>query len=57
MIELECRSCGYKFTSSKTPNVCPYCSKQGSVGLRKTSQDLLNETFGEIDEIDRRKQD
>lgn len=56
MEELECRSCGYKFTSLKIPNICPYCSKHGSVGLRKTSQDLLDETFGEIDEIDRRKQ-
>ncbi|MBI4010465.1 MAG: hypothetical protein HY361_04760 [Candidatus Aenigmarchaeota archaeon] len=45
MIELECRSCGYKFTSSKTPNICPYCSKQGSVGLRKSAQELLDDTF------------
>lgn len=55
MMELECRSCGYKFNSSKIPNICPYCSKHGSIGLRKTAQDLLNETFGDIDEIDERR--
>ncbi len=55
MPELECRSCGYKFTSSKLPGICPYCSKHGSVGLRKTSQDFLDETLGEIGQIDERR--
>ena len=56
MAEFECRGCSYKFVSSKMPNICPYCSKHGSVGLRKTAQDFLDETFGEIDEIEKRKQ-
>ena len=47
MIDLECRSCGYKFKLAKIPPRCPYCSKEGAVGLRKTAQDLLNETLGE----------
>ena len=52
MPDFECRSCGYKFKSLKLPNVCPYCSKSGVVGSQKTAQDFLNETLGEIDEID-----
>ncbi|MBS3096173.1 hypothetical protein J4480_01920 [Candidatus Woesearchaeota archaeon] len=47
MMELECRKCGFKFRKEKTPPRCPYCSKEGSVGLLKTSQDLLDETLGE----------
>ena len=47
MIDLECRSCGFKFRQKKLPNRCPYCSTEESVGPRKTAQDLLNETLGE----------
>ncbi|MEK6983391.1 MAG: hypothetical protein AABX33_02365 [Nanoarchaeota archaeon] len=47
MIDLECRHCGYKFRKQKIQNRCPYCSKEGNVGLLKTAQDLLNETLGE----------
>lgn len=52
MIGLECRACGYKFTKDKIPARCPYCSKEGKVGMAKTAQDLLDETFGEIDAMD-----
>ena len=52
MIDLECRSCGYKFKNAKITPRCPYCSKEGSVGLRKTAQDLLNETLGETSVMD-----
>ena len=52
MPDFECRSCGYIFRNSKMPNVCPYCSKSGSVGLQKTAQDLLDDTFSELGEID-----
>ncbi|MBI2660476.1 hypothetical protein HYX07_04910 [Candidatus Woesearchaeota archaeon] len=48
MLDLECRGCGYKFKIAKMPARCPYCSKEGRVGLRKTAQDLLDETFGEV---------
>jgi primosomal protein N' len=51
-MELECRACGYKFMKDAVPKICPYCSKQGKVGLAKTAQDLLDETFGEIDAMD-----
>ena len=47
MHDLECRSCGFKFSLQKIPARCPYCSKEGSVGLLKTAQDLLDETLGE----------
>jgi len=47
MLDLECRNCGYKFRNVKIPNRCPYCSKESSVGLLKTAQDLLDETLGE----------
>lgn len=47
MLDLECRSCGYKFKNVKIPQRCPYCSKESSVGMRKTAQDLLDDTFGE----------
>lgn len=47
MLDLECRGCGYKFKIAKMPARCPYCSKERSVGLRKTAQDLLDETLGE----------
>jgi len=47
MMELECRSCGFKFKKEKIPPRCPYCSKERSVGLLKTAQDLLDETLGE----------
>ena len=52
MIDFECRSCGFKFRKEKMPQRCPYCSKEGSVGLRKTAQDLLNETLGETSVMD-----
>lgn len=57
MLDLECRSCGYKFSNKRIPARCPYCSKEGSVGLLKTAQDLLEETFGEsrLMEEERRK--
>ena len=47
MLDLECRKCGYKFRKEKIPARCPYCSKEGSVGLLKNAQDLLDETLGE----------
>ena len=47
MIDLECRSCGFKFKKEKIPARCPYCSTEGAVGLVKTAQDLLDETIGE----------
>jgi len=52
MLELECRNCGYKFKQKTVLPRCPYCSKQGAVGLRKTAQDLINETLGESGIID-----
>ncbi|MBI1935382.1 hypothetical protein HYS31_02995 [Candidatus Woesearchaeota archaeon] len=45
MLDLECRSCGYKFRNKKIVPRCPYCSKEGAVGMRKMAQDILNETF------------
>ena len=51
-LELECRACGYKFSKDKIPAICPYCSKQGKVGMAKNAQDLLDETFGEINAMD-----
>ena len=59
MVEMECRACGYKFKTGKAAARCPYCSKEGAVGLRKQAQDLINETLGETeimdDERERRK--
>ena len=52
MISLECRSCGFKFSKEKIPTRCPYCSKEGAVGLLKTAQDLLDETLGETNIMD-----
>ena len=52
MLELECRSCGYKFKNAKMPARCPYCSTEGAVGLRKSAQDLLDETLGETSVMD-----
>ena len=52
MIDLECRNCGFKFRQEKIPGRCPYCSKESSVGLLKTAQDLLDETLGETKIID-----
>ena len=52
MIELECLNCKYKFKLEKIPPRCPYCSKENSVGLLKTAQDLLNETLGETEIMD-----
>ena len=53
MFELECRNCHYKFSKDRIPARCPYCSKEGKVGMAKTAQDLLDETFGEIDSMDK----
>ena len=52
MIDLECRSCGFKFKKDKMPARCPYCSTEGAVGLLKTAQDLLYETLGETSVMD-----
>ena len=52
MIDLECRQCGFKFKKDKVPARCPYCSTEGSVGLLKTAQDLLDDTIGETRIID-----
>ncbi|MBI2657588.1 hypothetical protein HYX08_02730 [Candidatus Woesearchaeota archaeon] len=52
MMDFECRSCGYKFKNAKMPQRCPYCSKEGGVGFRKTAQDLLDETLGETSAMD-----
>ena len=56
MLDLECRNCSYKFKKDKIAPRCPYCSKEGSVGLRKTAQDLLDETFGETRLMDEERQ-
>ena len=58
MPNLECRSCGYKFKSIKMMERCPYCSKEGSVGMLKSAQDFLEETLGErkiMDEESKRR--
>lgn len=52
MLDLECRNCGYKFRNQKIPARCPYCSREGKVGLLKTAQDLLDETIGDSTLID-----
>lgn len=52
MMDLECRSCGFKFRKAKMPARCPYCSSEGKVGLLKTAQDLLDETLGETSIMD-----
>ena len=52
MVDLECHNCGFKFKKIKIPFRCPYCSTEGSVGLLKTAQDLLNETLGESRAMD-----
>ena len=52
MVEMECRACGYKFKTRKAVSRCPYCSKEGAVGLRKQAQDLINEALGETEMID-----
>ena len=46
MLDLECRGCGFKFKKDKVPPRCPYCSKEGAVGLVKTAQDWIDETVG-----------
>ena len=51
-MDLECRSCGFKFSKQKIPPRCPYCSKEGAVGLLKTAQDLVDETIGETTIMD-----
>ncbi len=56
MINLECRHCGYKFKKEKIPPRCPYCAKEGVIGLLKTAQDLLDETFGEARFMDEERQ-
>lgn len=52
MLNLECRHCGFKFRKVKIPQRCPYCSTEGKVGLLKTAQDFLDETFGETNLMD-----
>ena len=52
MLDLECRSCGFKFRKEKIPPRCPYCSKESAVGLLKTAQDLVDETIGETTVMD-----
>ena len=52
MVDLECHNCGFKFKKDKIPVRCPYCSTEGTVGLLKTAQDLLNETLGESRAMD-----
>ena len=56
MVEMECRACGYKFKSNKMATRCPYCSKEGSVGLRKHAQDLIDETLGETEIMDEERE-
>ena len=55
MINLECNSCGFKFRKEKIPTRCPYCSTEGAVGMLKTAQDLLDNTFGEARIMDEEK--
>jgi hypothetical protein len=57
MKDFQCRSCDYKFRSSKLPNVCPYCAKTGVIGPQKTAQDFLEDTFSELNEMDESKKD
>ncbi len=52
MMDLECRSCGFKFKNVKVPPRCPYCSKENSVGTLKMAQDLLDETLSETSVMD-----
>ena len=56
MQDLECRACGYKFKSSKAVTRCPYCSKEGAVGLRKNAQDLIDDTLGETKIMDEERE-
>ena len=56
MVDMECRACGYKFKANKAVARCPYCSKEGAVGLRKQAQDLINETLGETEIMDEERE-
>lgn len=56
MVELECRACGYKFKNSRMVSRCPYCSKEGFVGLKKQAQDLIDETLGETELMDEERE-
>ncbi|MBI2558116.1 hypothetical protein HYW20_02230 [Candidatus Woesearchaeota archaeon] len=44
MLDLQCRGCGFKFKKDKIPARCPYCSKEGDVGLVKSAQDWIDES-------------
>ncbi len=56
MVDLECRQCGFKFRKEKIPARCPYCSVEGTVGLLKTAQDLLDDTIGEVRLMDEERE-
>ncbi|NQV09195.1 hypothetical protein HQ529_05065 [Candidatus Woesearchaeota archaeon] len=49
-MNLVCAKCNYKFEKDKTPKLCPYCGKEGSMGKTKSAQDFLNESLMESDE-------
>ncbi len=47
MMDLECQKCGFKITKDRIPSRCPYCAKEGTLGLSKSAQDILDEAVGE----------
>jgi|WetSurMetagenome_2_1015567.scaffolds.fasta_scaffold1792224_1 hypothetical protein len=54
MATFVCSKCKYSVKKDTTPVRCPYCGKEGAMQKAPSAQDLLNQTFDEIDDIEER---
>ena len=56
-LSLECKKCSYHFSARSLPKRCPYCDKEGGIGLVQTAQDLLDETVGEFNSFEQHRKE
>jgi len=45
MVVFVCRACNYRFDlkQERTPKICPYCSRVGTVSREKNAEELVEE--------------
>jgi hypothetical protein len=54
MATFVCSKCKYSVKKDIKPVRCPYCGKEGGMQKAPSAQDLLNQTFDEIDDMEER---
>lgn len=49
MPKYRCGYCKFRFQTSKIPKKCPYCSKEGSIMVEETAEELIKDVDKMLD--------